>query len=154
MKTITNILFTCLSSIFLSAAVLGDDVEDVKAAVQRYFDTLNSGDVDGWIELFAEGHTTFAGGGSLLEADTSLEEQRRVRQAGVDSGLARNLQARHIEVEVYGNLTAVATNYVVGTLTPAGGTPIQVLRRRTAVLIKQRGQWKIVHRHISSLSFP
>ncbi len=140
--------------IFATAVAMADDADDVRAAVQKYFDSLNSGDVDAWVQLFAEGHTTFAGGGGLLEANTSLEEQRRIRQAGVDSGLARNLQGRHIEVQVYGNLTAVATNYVVGNLTPAGGNPQQILRRRTAVLIKQGDQWKIVHRHISSLTLP
>ncbi len=139
---------------FLTAVAMADDVDDVRAAVQKYFDSLNSGDVDAWGQLFAEGHSTFAGGGGLLEASTSLEEQRRIRQAGVDSGLARDLQTRNIEVQIYGDSTAVATNYVVGTLTPAGGTPQLVLRRRTAVLIKQGGRWKIVHRHISSLTFP
>ncbi len=148
MKTWMATLLT--AGMFLTTTALADDVEDVEAAVQKYFDSLNSGDVDAWIQLFAEGHTTFSGG--LLETNTSLEEQRKIRQAGVDSGLSRNLQARHIEVKIYGNLTAVATNYVVGNLTPAGGTPQQVLRERTAVLIKQGGQWKIVHRHISSLT--
>jgi len=139
---------------FATAVAMADDADDVSAAVQKYFDSLNSGDVDAWVQLFAEGHTTFAGGGGLLETSTSLEEQRRIRQAGVDSGLARNLQTRNIEVQIYGDSTAVATNYVVGTLTPAGGTPQLVLRRRTAVLIKQGGRWKIVHRHISSLTLP
>jgi uncharacterized protein (TIGR02246 family) len=152
MKNLMTTLF--VTGMFLTTAALADDVEDVKAAVQKYFDSLNSGDVDAWVQLFTEGHTTFAGDGSLLEANTSLEEQRKARQAGVDSGLARNLQARHMEVQVYGNLTAVATNYVVGNLTPTGGSPQRVLRRRTAVLIKQGGQWKIVHRHISSLTLP
>lgn len=106
---------------FLTTAALADDVEDVEAAVQKYFDSLNSGDVDAWVQLFTEGHTTFSEGEELVETNTSFEEQRKTRQAGVDSGLARNLQARHIAVKVYGNLTAVATNYVVGTLTPARG---------------------------------
>lgn len=129
---------------------LADDMDDVTEAVEAYFTSLNAGDVDGWIELFAEGHTTFAGGGGMLEKEDSLEEQRRVRQAGVDTGLARNLAGRHIEVRIYG-MTAVATNYVVGTLTVPGGTPQPILRRRTAVLVKQGDRWQIVHRHISSL---
>ena len=83
-----------------------------------------------------------------------VEEQQSAFKAGIDAGLKRNVSARHIEVQVYGNLTAVATNYVVGNLTPSGGSPQQILRRRTAVLIKQGGQWKIVHRHISSLTLP
>ena len=146
---------TCLAilaaGLFLTIPAMADDVEDVTAAVESYFTSLNTGNVDGWIDLFAEGHTTFAGGEGMLERADFLEEQRTVRQAGVDTGLARNLAGRHIEVQIYGT-TAVATNYVVGTLTSPGGTPQRILRRRTAVMVKQGGQWKIVHRHISSLS--
>ncbi len=151
MKTCLTIL---VATIFLASPALAEDVDDVTAAVEAYFSSLNAGNVDGWIDLFAEGHTTFAGGGGMLERTDSLEEQRRVRQAGVDAGLTRNLAGRHIEVQIYGTSTAVATNYVVGTLTTPGGTPQQILRRRTAVLVKQGGQWKIVHRHISSLNVP
>ena len=151
MKTCVTIL---VAAIFLMIPAFADDVDDVTAAVEAYFTALNTGNVEGWIELFAEGHTTFAGGGGMLERTDSLEEQRRVRQAEVDTGLARNLAGRHIEVQIYGTSTAVATNYVVGTLTPPGGTPQRILRRRTAVLVKQGDQWKIVHRHISSLSLP
>ena len=149
MKTCLTIL---IAGILLTIPALAADVDDVTAAVESYFSSLNDGNVDGWIELFAEGHTTFAGGGGMLERSDSLEEQRSVRQAGVDTGLARNLAGRHIEVQIYGTSTAVATNYVVGTLTTPGGSPQQILRRRTAVLLKQGGQWKIVHRHISSLN--
>ncbi len=148
MKTCLTLLVTFLFLIPASA----DDVDDVTAAVEAYFSSLNAGNVDGWIELFTEGHTTFDGGGGMLEQNDSLEEQRRGRQAGVDAGLTRNLAGRHIEVRIYGTSTAVATNYVVGSLTPPGGTPQPILRRRTAVLVKQGDQWKIVHRHISSLS--
>ena len=148
MKTFLTIM---AAGLFFPIPAFADDVDDATAAVEAYFSSLNAGNVDAWIELFAEGHTTFEGAGGMLERTDLLEEQRRVRQAGVDAGLTRNLAGRHIEVEIYGQ-TAVATNYVVGTLTPPGGTPQQILRRRTAVLVKQGGQWKIVHRHISSLT--
>jgi ketosteroid isomerase-like protein len=150
MKTGLRIFTVGLLFIF---PALADDMDDVTEAVEAYFTSLNTGNVDGWIELFTEGHTTFAGGGGMLERADSLEEQRRVRQAGVDAGLARNLAGRHIEVRIYG-MTAVATNYVVGTLPVPGGTPQRILRRRTAVLVKQGDRWKIVHRHISSLNLP
>lgn len=44
--------------------------------------------------------------GGLLGRNDSL--------AGLAAGIKRNLQPRHIEVSIYGNLTAVATHYVVG----------------------------------------
>lgn len=63
MKNLMTTLF--VAGMFLTTAALADDVEDVKAAVQKYFDSLNSGDVNARVHLFTEGHTTFGGGGGL-----------------------------------------------------------------------------------------
>ncbi len=57
-------------------------------------------------------------------------------------------------MRVYGNLTAVPTSYGVGRITSPNGTTRQVNNRRTAMLIKQVGQWKVVHRHQSRLVIP
>jgi len=104
MKIVLSIFTVGL--LFMIPALAGD-MDDVTEAVEAYFTSLNTGDVDGWIELFAEGHTTFAGGGGMLEKEDSLGKQRRVRQAGVDTGLTRNLAGRHIEARIYG-MTAVS----------------------------------------------
>jgi len=65
----------------------------------------------------------------------------------------RNVQLRHPEVEVYGNV-AVVTGYTVGTITSPDGTARPIANRRTVVLIKQGGQWKIAHRHLSPVRLP
>ncbi len=136
---------------FATTVAMADDVDDVKAAVQNYFAALNSGDVNAWVQLYSAGHTNFSPDGGLLARSDSLEEQRKNRQAEFNAGLKFNLQPRHIEVRDYGNLTAVATSYVVGTINNPDGTTDRLNARRTAVLIKQGGQWKLVHRHISPL---
>ena len=64
-----------------------------------------------------------------------------------------DLQLRHLNVKVYGNV-AVVTGYVVGTETSPDGTTEEVANRRTAVLVKQGGQWKEAHIHISPLVAP
>ena len=92
-------------------------------------------------------------GGELLSRSDSLEDERKNLQAQFDAGFKTNAQARHFEVKVYGNLTAVTTGYMVGTQTLPDGTTQQVNSQRTAVLIKQGGQWKEVHVHVSPL-FP
>ncbi|MEC4679823.1 MAG: nuclear transport factor 2 family protein, partial [Nitrospirota bacterium] len=82
-----------------------------------------------------------------------LENQKNNLQAQLDAGVKFNVQLRHPEVEVYGNV-AVVTGYTVGTITSPDGTTRQVANRRTVVLIKQGDQWKAVHGHSSPLRGP
>ena len=132
---------------FATAVAMADDVDDVKAEMERYFAALNAGDANGYIQHFMPETSAFVGTGLISHAH-SLGEQK---SAFVASGLKRNLQLRHLEVKVYGN-TAVTTGYVVGTVTTANGTTDQTRALRTSVLIKQGGQWKEVHQHRSPLN--
>ncbi len=151
MKALTTLLVV---GMFLTTVAMADDVDDVKAAVQKYITALNTGDVNAFIQLHVAGNTSFGPGGGLLERFDSLEERRKDRQAAFDAGLKLNLQDRHIDVSLYGNSTAVATSYRVGTINRPDGTTTRPNNRVTTVLIKQGGQWKIVHRHISPLRGP
>ncbi len=145
MKVLTTLL---VIGMFATTVAMADDVDDVKAEMERYFAALNAGDANAYIQHFAPETSAFVGTGLMSEAH-SLQEQRRAFQASLDDGLKRNLQLRHLEVKVYGN-TAVTTGYVVGTTT-FNGTTNQTRVQRTAVLIKQGGQWKEVHQHRSPL---
>ncbi len=151
MKTLTTLF---VIGIFATAVAIADDADDVKAAVQRYYAALNAGNPGALIQLHAAGSTSFFGpGGGLLERFDSLEEQRKSQQAGFDAGVKFNVQSRHLEISVYGD-TAVTTNYGVGTITQPNGPALQVNNRITTVLIKQGGQWKVVHQHISPVVLP
>ena len=151
MKALTTLLVV---GMFLTTVAIADDVDDVKAAMQRYFVATNSGDVFAWAQSYLEGSTSFGFAGGLLERVDSLIELRKNRQAAVDAGLKFNLQDRHIDVSVYGNSTAVATSYRVGTVTLPNGNTAQPNNRITTVLVKQLGQWKIAHVHNSPLRGP
>jgi len=142
------------AGMFLTAVAIADDVDDVKAAVQRHFAALNAGDAYAYAQSFLEGFTRFGFAGGLLEQVDSLEERRQAFQATRDAGLRFNVQDRHIDVRVYGNSTAVATSYRVGSITFPDGTTAQPNNRITTVLVKQGGQWKIAHVHISPLRGP
>ncbi len=146
MKALTTVF---VISMFLTAVAMADDVDDVKAADENYYAAMNSGDARGWAQsrLSAES-TRFGPGGGLLEVFGSLEEQEQIRKAEFDAGLKYNLRARHLEVRVYGN-TAVVTLYGVGTVTASSGNNAQVNNRITRVWVKQGGQWKMVHAHLS-----
>ncbi len=151
MKALTTLF---VIGMFLTTVAMADDVDDVKAAAQRFYAALSAGDVGALIQLHAAGSTNFGPGGALLATFDSLEERRKAFQATRDSGLKFNIQARHLDVRVYGSSTAVATSYGVGTITQPNGTTGQVNNRITAVLIKQGGQWKVVHQHISPVVLP
>ncbi len=137
---------------FLTTVAMADDVDDVKAAAERYFNALNAGDVGAYIQSRMPEYSLFVDG-ALLSRFHSLTEQKNSFQASVDAGFKRNYQLRHLEVKVYGN-AAVVTGYNVGTRTRPGSTTEQVRERRTSVWIKQGGQWKQVHRHQSPLRLP
>ena len=143
-----------LAGMILMPATLANDVDDVKAAAQRYYAEINSKDAYALIQLRVAGSTGFPADGGLLQRFDSLEERRKSQQAAFDAGLRYNLQARHIDVTVYGNLTALGTWYAVGTITDPNGTTRQINNRVTSVWVKQGGQWKLTHQHISPVRLP
>ena len=147
MKALTTLFVV---GMFLTTVALADDADDVRAAEMAHFAARRAGDAGTVVQHHLPGHTTFVGGGLLSRSD-SLEDERKNLQAQFDAGFKTNAQARHFEVKVYGNLTAVTTGYMVGTQTLPDGTTQQVNSQRTAVLIKQGGQWKEVHVHVSPL---
>jgi len=149
MKALTTLL---VIGMLATAVAIADDVDDVKAAMQRSQVAANSGDAG--TQLLLEGLTTFGFAGGLLERVDSLEELRKDRQASFDAGLKFNIQDRHIDVSVYGNSTAVVTSYRVGTITQPSGRIVRPNNRITTVLVKQGGQWKIAHVHFSPLRLP
>ncbi len=151
MKALTTLVVV---GMFLTGVAMADDVDDVKAAVQRYIAALNAGDVGALTRLQAAAGTSYGAGGGLLATFDSPEERRNSFQATVDAGVKFNVQARHIDVRIYGSSTAVATSYGVGRITQPNGTTVQVNNRITTVLIKQGGQWKEVHRHLSPVRLP
>ncbi len=150
MKALTTLLVV---GMFLTTVAIADDVDDVKAAMQRNQVAANSGDANTEAQILLEEFTSFGFAGGLLER-LDLEEARKNRQAAFDAGLKFNLQDRHIDVRVYGNSTAVATSYRVGTINLPNGNTVRPNNRITTVLIKQGGQWKIAHVHVSPLRGP
>ncbi len=150
MKALTTLLVV---GMFLTTVAMADDVDDIKAAIQRYYVALNSGDSNAWIQLHAVGNTRFSTDNGLLQRSDSLEEQRKNQQAGVDAGFKLNIQPRHVEVSLYGN-TAVSTRYGVGSLTVPDGATVRLNNRITTVWVKQGGQWKMAHQHISPVVLP
>ena len=150
MKAVTALL---VIGMFATTVAMADDVEDVKVALQRFGTALDTGDANLFIQTRAAESTSFGARGGLLERSDSLEEARSGFQAAYDAGLRYDVQQRHVEVSVYGD-TAVTTSYGVGRITFPDGTTNQVNNRITRVWVKQGGQWKRAHQHISPVVLP
>ncbi len=149
MKALTTLLVV---GMFATAVAMADDADDVKAALLDRFDALNSGDVDRYVKYHSQERSVFLPTGELLDT-SSFEERRNNRQSQVNAGFVRNFQARHLEVKVYGE-TALVTGYLVGSQTFPNGTTQQIGLRRSAVWLKQGGQWKEIHAHLSPMRLP
>ena len=145
MKQLITIL---LGSMLIMPVVWADDFEDIKALEQGHYAARNRGDEATWTSYHTEERDSFGPGGGLLSRPASLEAERESLEAQLKAGVKYNHQLRHIEVRVYGN-TALSTSYVVGSSTSPDGRTSTVNMRRTTVLIKEDGQWKEVHNHLS-----
>ena len=146
MKALTALF---VAGMFVTTLAMADDVDDVKATIRGHFAAVNSGDVAAYTPYYANQGSAF-GGGELLER-LSVEQRTNNFQAGVDSGLRRNLQMRNLEVQIYGNV-AIATGYLLGSTTAPDGTTQRTSQQRTGVLVKPVGQWKEVPRPNSPLT--
>jgi len=148
MKALTTLVVV---GMFLTTVATADDVDDVRAVELSIHTALNAGDANAVVQHYLPERTIFQGG-TLLRRFDSLEEQRNDLQARFDAGIKYNRQLRHLEVRIFGNLTALTTGYVLGTVTQPDGTVNQARVQRTAILIKQGGQWKQAHYHLSLLN--
>jgi uncharacterized protein (TIGR02246 family) len=152
MKTL-SLLVTLITLTAFTGPAMADDADDIRAATVAHFAALNAGDAEAFVQHHQPDNTEFPPDNGLLVESDSLESQKKILQAEFDAGLKTNLQLRHLKVKVYGNI-AVVTGYVVGTVTLPGGESQQTTGRRSAVLIKQAGQWKEAHAHSSPLITP
>jgi ketosteroid isomerase-like protein len=135
----------------LSPAAMAQDVEEITDATLEHFAALNAGDADAHVQHHLPEVSSFDPDGGLLEVFESREQQSASWQDQFDAGFKFNFELRHLEVKVYGD-AAVVTGYVMGTVTSPEGTTEQFTTRRTAVLIKQGGEWKEAHAHSSPLT--
>lgn len=151
MKRLTSIFIVFIAGMVLATTAIADDVDDVKAAVQTLYETLNNGDADGYAKLLLPGESQFFGSGGLLTTGAmTVEGNRNNLRALFGAGLKVSVRIHHLDAKVYGK-TAVATYYRTGRVTFPGGVVVQGTFRGSMTWIKQAGQWKRVHVHLSRL---
>jgi len=124
-----------------------DDVADVKAAETAFNDAQNAGDTDGMFKYLLPDRTVYgSSGGPLVEGWTEASKKRR--QTEFDAGRKIDLRIEDLKVRIYGD-TAISTFYRIGTMKEAGGIVKQVHLRISGMWIRQKGEWKLAHRHES-----
>ena len=150
MKRLLFMLTVLVVGIFLTVTSFAADEDDVKTAVQKLYDALNNGDPAGYVNLVLPGYTHFPRSGGLLTGASTSEELRKTLQGMFEAGLVFNVRIHHLEVKNHGT-TAIATYYTTGPVTYPDGTVLQGTFRASLVWLKQAGQWKIAHMHLSRL---
>ena len=141
-----QILTSICVLLFVCDEVTAGDKEDVLAAVDAIKAAWMIGDIDAAQKRFSAEFESFEADGSLL---SPLDfEGSKVAFA---AGLKFNVQSAHSDVTVYGD-AAILTEYHTRQVTPPGGTLVSMTLRGTIVFVKQKGQWKAAHAHVSHLT--
>ena len=149
MKQLIVIITVLVVGLFFTTVATADDADDVKAAQLAVIAALNEGDVEAYGKhLLPETTGFFAAGGLLTEPWRGKQ-----LQAAFDAGLKFDIQLQHTDVKVYDN-TAILTGYETGVMILPDGTTLKGPRRTSTVWIKQAGQWKLAHIHISFITVP
>ena len=165
MRRIIETLLILVGGFFFATIAFADDVDDVKAEYLKHIANSNNGNIDSFVSQHLPGHSAFGPTGAMLTRWESLEEEKKVAQASLDAARQRdsgrssvrsfrNVQVKHMEVRIYGRLTAVVTGYLTGTDTAPDGSTYQSARRFTAVWVKQGDRWREAHDHMSILRVP
>ncbi len=150
---------------FFSTMAFADDVDDVKAEYLKHIANSNDGNIDSFVDQHLPGHSAFGPTGAMLTRWDDLEEEKNAAKATMDAARRsdssrssvrsfRNVQVKHMEVKIYGRLTAIVTGYLTGTDTAPDESTYQSARRFTAVWVKQGDRWREAHDHMSMLRVP
>ena len=105
---------------FFSTLAFADDVDDVKAEYLRHIANSNNGAIDSFVGQHLPGHSAFGPTGAMLTRWDSLDDEKKAAQANLDAARQRgtgrssvrsfrNVQVKHMEVKIYGRLTAIVT---------------------------------------------
>jgi len=132
------------------AGAWSDDVDDIMELLEKYTDL--EGDLAAQAKLISDDRIMIAGGVRQTDQDANMEVQQAQRdhRAELNGGPAKWIvRFEDPIVRVYGD-TAVVSYIRLGDIFPPGTPPIaNPPLSTTLVLVKERGDWRIAHTHLS-----
>lgn len=149
MKYKSKLVKALLISILLlpTLANAQNDIQDIELTLSNFLDALSKGEKDRFESMFTEDNTVFSPFPWAIERSTVQEsfaqlfEMLNSRPSG-QSGAG--LQPGNLDIDVFGNV-AIITFHL-------NNNP-NTLGRRTVIMIKEMGSWKVQHLHASSSQF-
>lgn len=132
---------------------------EVQAALDAFVEAFERGDKAAMLAAFADDAVTFPRAIMGPRSDETLDRDDYRRVPGIDPQMLAlidrltrtaerppylDIEPRDVDIRVSGNM-ALATFHLVGT---------RSLGRRTFVLVKRDGAWKILHLHASNVVEP
>jgi len=140
-----------IASFLLSGTALADDADDVMAVLQEWVSLEN--DLEAQAELIRDDRVQIFRMDRQTDQAANLKNQIATEQArrNVDPDGYYLVTIEAPEVRVYGD-TAVASfvrrfAVIPGNAAPSGPPQLTMC---SAVLVKERGSWKLAHLHVSS----
>jgi ketosteroid isomerase-like protein len=143
------------------------DIEAIHKLIDQYAKTEDTGDLMGQAKLMTADRVWIGTGGGR-RTDQAMNMQMQQAQFDEAKKLVPEMkwftESQDRLIKIYGNGTvAVASFYWYRTFVLPANTPMDVVKlfgsgppptAITLVLVKERGEWKIAHTHVSLLSPP
>lgn len=123
--------------------------EDIISAVRQYYKNLADDNYEGAVALMQPGMRVFTPYGPLMHLPDDAKTVVAIYETIHGKGFHMGYTALDIDGAVYGDV-AFAAYLLQGKETAPGGATKDAVRRGTQVWVKENGQWRIAHMHVST----
>jgi len=123
----------------------------IRALIEAFDQAINNADVEGSLTPYADDAETF---GLLVFKFSTMAERRRAAEEAVRTSRVRVTRTMEPKIKVHGNWAWAYWTWRSETEDKQSGRRSSLDGRTTFILEKRRGQWKVVHSHISAPFVP
>ena len=117
------------------------DISAINNNIEQYTSSMNAGDLDGWISLWADDAIQLAPGAPAVIG----KEQIRAKYESIFPLFVFNMNIANEEVKIDGNLACSHGNYTVSMTPKAGGETIVIDGKYLSIEERQAdGSWRII----------
>lgn len=120
------------------------DADEVIKAAKGAVEALNNKDAEAYMNYMDPGFTRFLPQNPVLLKDNDVQSMKD----NFDDGMQFNMRLEDLDANMYGNI-AVVTGFETGPAKFPDGSIIDGKRKYSSVWAYEKGQWKMVHLHIS-----